>query len=278
MIAYHNGRYLPEEEVHFSPDDRGLQFADGVYEVIHSYRGRLFRLDDHLSRLRRSLAALRIGPVSIEEIGAASAELIRRNEAAGADLLVYVQVTRGASKRAHAFPPPGVKPTVYVSLNPHTPRIEEAERGVAVVLASDPRWARCDIKSLALLPNVLALQDAYDRGAADALFVRDGMVLEATRANFAGIAGGRLVTPPESNYMLAGITRKVVLELCGRLGVPVEERVVPERELYTFDEILLMSTGSEIIPVTAVNGVRIGEPGAVTRRLQRALREVAGAP
>lgn len=274
MIVFYNGAYMREEEVCFSPNDRGLLFADGVYEVVHTYHGSLFRLEEHLSRLRRSLDALRIRFNDIPAVGEACRELVARNEFTSSEALLYIQITRGAYPRSHAFPPESVKPTLYIAPERFTPRRAEAEAGVAAVLSSDTRWSRCDIKSLSLLPNVLALQDAVEAGAWEALFVRDGMVIEGTRSNLAGILGGRLATPPESNYMLSGITRLVVLELCAELGIPVEERPIPEAEVFSFDELLLMGTGSEILPVTAVNGRSIGQGsvGPMVRRLQRALR------
>jgi len=279
MIVYYNGTYMEESEVCFSPNDRGLLFADGVYEVIHSYRGSLFRPEEHLARLSRSLDALRIRFTEIDSIGRVCRELVARNDLASGEALLYLQITRGAYPRSHAFPPESVRPTVYVSPEEFQPRTAEAERGVGAVLASDTRWARCDVKSLSLLANVLALQEAKERGAWEALFVRDGLVIEGTRSNVAGVAGGRFVTPPESNYMLSGVTRLVVLELCRDLSIPAEERQISEAELFRFDELMLMGTGSEIIPITSVNERKIGSGavGQLTRRLQRELRAATGA-
>ncbi|HUX22137.1 MAG TPA: aminotransferase class IV, partial [Spirochaetia bacterium] len=152
---------------------------------------------------------------------------------------------------------------------------EESARGVSAILVGDTRWSRCDIKSLALLPNVLAAEEANEKGVREALFVRDGMVIEGSRSNFAGIRSGRLITPPESNYMLPGISRGVVIELCERLGIPVEQRPVPERELHSFDELILIGTSAEVLSIVSVDGKQIGDGrvGSVSRRLKAAFAE-----
>lgn len=274
MIAYYNGEYVPDEAVHFSPNDRGLMFADGVYEVVRSYGGLLFRLEDHLVRLRRSLEAVRIRCRRLEEIPAICRNLITRNGLEQRDALVYLQVTRGIYKRTHSFPPAGLPATVFAQISElHVPD-NESEEGIAVILVGDTRWSRCDIKSLALLPNVLAAEEASERGAREALFVRDGMVIEGSRSNYAGVRSGVLVTPPESNYMLSGVSRGVVIELCAKLGIPVEQRPIPERELFELDELALIGTSAEVLPITSVNGRPIagGLPGPITRSLKAAFR------
>lgn len=275
MIVYYNGDYLPDEQVHVSPDDRGFMFADGVYEVVRSYQGTLFRLAQHMTRLKRSLAALRIGPVEVESIAEVFRELLARNGMERTDALAYLQITRGAYTRTHAFPPAGVKPTIFARVS-ELHAEEEPERGIGVILVSDTRWSRCDIKSLALLPNVLAAEEARERGAREALFVRDGMVIEGSRSNFAGVLSGRLVTPPETNYMLSGVSRGVVLELCDRLGIPVEQRPIPQRELAEFDELILIGTSAEILPIVEVEGRKVGSgtPGPMARRLKKAFRDL----
>ena len=272
MIVYYNGAYLREEEVHISPNDRGFMLADGVYEVVRSYSGLLFHVDRHAARMRKSLAALKITSTLPEELGTIARELLARNEMEESDSLVYAQVTRGAHARTHVFPPAGLKPTHYVQVSPGHASEQENQTGVPVILLSDTRWARCDIKSLALLPNVLAAEEAKEQGAREALFVRDGMVIEGTRSNFGGIRAGSFVTPPETNYMLSGISRSVVLELCELLGIPIELRPVPEGELYTFDELFLIGTSAEVLPIVSVNGRKIGSgtPGTVARRLKEA--------
>lgn len=166
MIVYYNGEYLQEEDVRISPNDRGFMFADGVYEVVRSYAGLLFYMDRHMTRLKRSLSLLRIPSDLPDSIPRISRELLSRNGLESTDALVYVQVTRGAHKRSHAFPPVDLKPTHLVQVSDLHISEEEAQTGISVILVGDTRWARCDIKSLALLPNVLAAEEARERGLA----------------------------------------------------------------------------------------------------------------
>jgi len=278
MIVYWNGVLMPEEELRISPNDRGLQFSDGVYEVVAAYGGRQYRLENHLNRLRRSLGELRIAFDGIEALRKAVPELVAANKFEKETFLVYFQITRGTHKRGHPFPPASVAPNVYLAVSQFERHQKEFDQGAPVILVGDTRWARCDIKTIALLPNVLARQQAVEAGAAEALFVRDGMVLEGTHTNWAGVRAGRLVTPGLSNYLLPGVTRGAVLEMCRGMGVAVEERSVPEAELSLFDELLLIGTTAEITPITAVNGRPAGggKPGPLTRRIQAAYRQEAG--
>ncbi len=278
MIVYFNGQFIPKEDVRISPDDRGFLFADGVYEVIASYRGRLFRPDAHLRRLERSLHELRIAVPDLAALRGVAERLIEANGLAKGDAGVYIQITRGVAPRNHAFPDPAVPPTVYASAFPFEMPREEQERGVRVILVPDVRWARCDIKSVALLANVLACQRAVESGAAEAIFVRDGVVTEGSRHNVCAVFGGRLVTHPKTNVILPGVTRDVVLELCGQLGIPYNETPILESQLREADELMIVGTLSEIMPVVQVDGwmVSDGKPGPITRTLQRAFREVVG--
>jgi len=259
-----------------SPDDRGFLFGDGVYEVVRFYGGRPFALDAHVARLGRSLRALRIEGFE----ATAFAEIARRlaQENGLADGTRYLQVTRGAAPRRHAFPAPGTPPTVYACTYPLSAAPERWARGVGVHLVPDERWARCDVKSTALLANVLANQAAQEAGAEEAVFVRDGLVTEGSHTNVAAVFGGRVVTHPEGPRILSGVTRAVVLRLCAELGVPVEERPVPAADLARADEVLLTSTTSEVLPVVAADGrpVGAGAPGPVTRALLDAFRAHVG--
>lgn len=275
MIVYYNGEYLEEENVHISPNDRGFMLADGVYEVVRSYGGLLFHMDRHMTRLRNSLAALRISSDLPDSIPQIARELLSRNGLAESDTLVYVQITRGACPRTHVFPPADLKPTHFVQLAELHTSPDESSEGISVILVGDTRWSRCDIKSLALLPNVLAAEEANEKGVREALFVRDGMVIEGSRSNYAGIREGRLITPPKSNYMLPGISRGVVIELCERLEIPVEERPIPQRELLTFDELILIGTSAEVLSIVSVDGRPIGDGrvGPVSRRLKAAFAD-----
>ena len=282
MIVYFNGQYTAKEDVRVSPDDRGFTFGDGAYEVIRAYGGRLFRGEDHVGRLARSLGELRIeapvlrGPGGIAQV---AAELIERNGLAGGDAAVYVQVTRGVAPRKHAFPPPGTPPTVYLAASPFQPAPDAWQNGVGVILVPDIRWARCDIKAVALLPSVLASQQAAERGAEEAVFVRDGLITEGAHTNVCAVLDGVLVTHPATNLILDGITRRVVLGLCAGLGIPTGEEPIPADDLLAAAEVMILGTTTEIKPVVRVDGRQVadGRPGPVTRRLQAAFRALVAA-
>lgn len=280
-VVYLNGEYLPESEARVSVDDRGFVLSDGVYEVTPAYGGRLFRLDRHVARMRHGLDVLRIDfdAAAIEDV---KAGLLDRNHLRDEPVsYVYVQVTRGAAPRTHGFPDPPALPGVYGFARPYRrPAKERWLEGFKAVTVPDQRWARVDVKAIALLPNVLAQQTAADAGASDAIFVRDGMAMEGAHNNLFAVFGGTLATPPKSNYILHGVTRDFVIGLAGDLGVPVEERAVPAADLHRADEVFLTGTTTEIRPVAEIDGRRVG-PGAagpVARRLFREfLKRVAAA-
>lgn len=275
MQVYLNGEYVPLEEARVSVEDRGFLFADGVYEVVRVYGGEPYRMRAHMDRMERGLHALRIQLRESEAIERAAHRLLEENGVTG-DGAIYIQVTRGAAPRKHAFPPPGTRPTVYVAAKPYTPHPPEYwEDGVGAITVPDNRWARCDIKSIALLPNVLANQAAHAADAFEALFVKDGVVLEGSHSNLWGVRAGRLVTYPASNYILPGITRARVFELADELGIPVEEGMIHAGELFDMDELFLSGTTTEIMPVVRVDGRDVvdGEPGPITRKLIRAFRD-----
>jgi len=261
------------ERASVSPLDRGFTFADGVYEVIRSYRGRLFEMAAHLDRLRRSLREIRMPGKAAEGMTDIICGLIERNGLQDVEALVYVQITRGAAPRAHPFPPSDTAPTVYAHAVPFDPPLEQRDGGIGVILVPDTRWSRCDIKSISLLPNILARQMAEDAGAGEAVFVRDGNVTEGSASTFCAVFSGTLVTHPESTVILPGITRRVVLELCRDNGIPVSERPVREDELVRASEMMLLSTTREVMPVISFDGVTVadGTPGQLTRRIQAAL-------
>lgn len=277
MISYFNNRFLPKDEIKISPDDRGFLFGDGVYEVIRSYSGKLFHIDAHLRRLERSLSELRIIGVDVANLRDIAEKLLERNDLRAGDATVYIQITRGVAPRKHSFPDGETAHTIYLSASPLQPARQEMENGVKVILLPDIRWARCDIKSIALLPNVLANQQAKEKGAGEAVFVRDGAVTEGSHSNFCAVFDGELVTFPKSNYILSGITREVVLNLCRELNIPIREFPVFERDLPRADEIMLLGTTTEITPVVQVDDWRVGDgkPGPVTRKLQKAFRQLA---
>lgn len=277
MVVYLNGAYVPHSEARVSVDDRGFLFADGVYEVVRVYGGRPYLMAEHLDRLARGLKSLEIRFDGVEVLGDVAEKLIKENGIDG-DANVYMQVTRGAAPRKHAFPPADTPPTVYVAVRPITPNPDEYyEKGVDAITTPDNRWARCDIKTVSLLPNVLANQKAHAAGAFEALFVRDGVVLEGSHSNLFAVYDGTLVTYPKCNYILPGITRDRVIAIARDLGIPVQEGPILIDRLYEADELFLSGTTTEVMPLARVDGRTIGSgaAGPITRRLQEAYRAEA---
>lgn len=283
--VYLNGEYLPHDEARVSVDDRGFLFADGVYEVSPAYRGAFFRMDGHLERMRRGLRELRID-FDPSDLPAMHLRLLAENGLEDEEVsIVYVQVTRGVAPRTHAFPTGTVEPTVYAFAKPYRrPAPDAWGKGFEAVTYPDRRWARVDIKTIALLPNVLAQQAAADAGVADALLVRDGIALEGAHNNFFAVFDGTVVTHPASNVILHGITRDYVLELCRETETPVEERPIQLEELADADEAFFTGTTTEVRPCVKIDGRPVGDGrvGPVARRLFDAFlegvgRETAGA-
>jgi D-alanine transaminase len=266
--VYFNYSYMSKADVRISPDDRGFLFADGVYEVIIAYGGRYFRKQDHLERLSNSLRALRISGLDPMSLDAVVEQLLVRNGADEADVTVYIQVTRGAAQRKHSFPNGDVAPTVYAQLMPFARKVD-MERGESVITLPDTRWSRCDIKSVALLPNCLANQQAHEQGCIEAILVRDGFVLEGTHSSFFAVIDGMARTAPRSNYILPSVTRRVVLEICRREGIPCSEETILLQDLDSAGEMFLAGTTTEIAPITQCDGraVGTGRPGPFVQRL-----------
>ena len=275
--VFFNGEYVPKSSVHLSPDDRGFLFGDGVYEVVRSYGGRIFAQDEHLKRLHRGLCELRIRGVDAADFATVTYELLERNGLATDDALVYMQVTRGAAPRRHAFPPAATAPTRYATAMPFQPKGDPAV-GVKVVTLPDTRWARCDIKSVNLLPNCLANQLAQEAGAVEAIFVRDGVALEGTASSLLGVFGEEVRTAPKSNYILPSITREVVLDVCREAGVCVSETPIFAHQLESARELFLAGTTLELMPIVEVDGRPVGDgsPGPVHRRLYDLFRKRTG--
>ncbi len=267
-LVYLNGAFLPSEQAQVSVFDRGFVFADGVYEVIPAYGGRLFRLPQHLVRLDNSLAGIRLSnPMSTHDWQAVFTRLV---ESGGdADQSVYLQVTRGPAERDHAFPKQ-ITPTVFAySQILKYPEPALLAAGVAAITVSDIRWQRCDIKAIALLPNVLMRQQATEQGAAEAILLRDGIMTEGSASNIFLVLNGKLVTPPKGPFILPGVTRDLALELARTHGLACEERVVTESELRSADELMLSSSTKELLPITRLDGspVGSGKPGPLHARL-----------
>jgi D-alanine transaminase len=276
-IGFVNGRFLPLEEATVSVEDRGFQFGDGVYEVIRTYHGKPFQLEAHLVRFERSAGAIDLPlPWSLQQWAAHVQEGIARS--GYAESKVYLQLTRGVAPRDHGFPA-SVRPTAVMTvreLKPMDPARQAA--GVTVMTMDDWRWGRCDIKSVNLLPNVMARQKATQAGAFEAVFVRRGQVTEGAVSNVMIVKAGRLLTAPGGEQILSGVTRTLVLELARKEGLPVEERFVSREELLHADEVFLTSTTIEVLPVIRVDGgpVGSGKPGPVTQRLQAAFQRFIG--
>jgi D-alanine transaminase len=264
--------------VRVSPDDRGFLFSDGVYEVLRAYDGRLFEVQRHVDRLAASLDAMRIRGVKAAELAPVFEELLQRNGLSAADGLVYLQVTRGVAPRTHRFPDPPARPTVYAHAWAFAPEVAPEAGGKAITVP-DQRWARCDIKTVSLIPNCMANQAARDAAAVEAIFVRDGVALEGTHTNLFAVSRGRVRTSPLTNYILPGVTRAVVLELCREAGFEVGEEPIFCDDLYRADEVFIVGTTAEVTPIIDMDGRSIGtgRPGAFALELLERLTERARA-
>ena len=273
-IAYVNGRYLPLASASVNVEDRGYQFSDGVYEVCEVRGGRLVDERRHLDRLDRSLSELRIAmPMSVAALGVVLRETVRRNRVRWG--IVYIQITRGVARRDHAFPPAGTRPSVVVTARNLDRAAAEklAADGVAVVTVPDNRWERVDIKSVSLLPNVLAKQTAREQGAREAWFVdRNGRVTEGSSSNaWIVTRDGKVVTRHADHAILKGITRAVVLDMLAAQGLELEERAFTLEEVHAAREAFLTSASQIVIPVVRVDGRPIGNgaPGLIAGALRR---------
>jgi len=273
-IVFLNGSYLPMSEARVPVLDRGFIFGDGVYEVIPVYGRRPFRMPEHLRRLQYSLDAIRIDNPHTEE---AWTRLVLGliDRCPHDDQSLYLQVTRGVARRDHAFPK-GARPTVFMMTNAlSTPSPELLSTGAAAVTATDNRWLRCDIKSTALLGNVLMRQLAVDAGAHETVMIRDGFLTEGSASNVFVVRDGVILAPPKSNLILPGTTYDVVLELAQANAMPVEIRPVSEAELRAADELWITSATREVLAVTRLDGKPVGDgtPGPVFRRMHAAFGE-----
>lgn len=280
-IAYVNGRYVRQDMAAASIEDRGYQFADGIYEVCLVIGGRLWDLDGHLARMERSLAELRIErPMGRAALEVVIGELLRRNRLA--DALVYIQTTRGVAPRNHAFPTSVTAPVMVATARPFDLDASDAqaERGVGVITQEDIRWGRVDIKTISLLPNVLAKQAAAEAGCAEAWLVRDGRVTEGSSSNaWIVAADGALVTHPKSREILGGITRETAIACAHDLQIKVREEAFTLEEAKTAREAFITSATSLVMPVAAIDGAPVGDgaPGPVALRLREAYKNRARA-
>ena len=267
-LVYLNGEFMPPERAMVSAFDRGFVFGDGVYEVIPVFGRRLFRLPHHLARLSHSLTEVRLpNPLSARQWEEVLTRLIEAIPAD--DQSVYLQITRGPAPRDHAFPA-DVQPTVFAYTQPSKPAAPEVlAQGISTVTVADIRWLRCDIKATALLANAMLRQQAADRGAVEALLIRDGMVTEGAASNIFVVRGGALYTAPNGPFILPGITRDLVLELAHAHAIPAHEQSLPESALFDAEEIWITSSMREILPVTRLNdrAVGSGKPGPLHARV-----------
>ena len=273
--VYLNGEYLPKDRARISPDDRGFIFGDGIYEVVRVIDGRIFEWDAHAERMTRGLAGLRIafGARDVDGMREVCDRLVRDNDLAGGEATVYAQVSRGTAPRVHHFPPTGTPPTVYAFAAKFTVPRELREKGAAAITHPDFRWARCDLKTVNLLGAVLARQAAAEAGAYEAILLRDGMMTEGAATNAFAVVGGVLRTYPLSNYILPGITRRVVIELAEEAGIALLQEPVTHAELPRASELFVCGTTTDVTPVVTLDGrpVGNGKPGPVTTKLRDAL-------
>lgn len=268
-IIYLNGQFLERHHAHLSVDERGVHFADGVYEVVRYFNGKPFTLAQHLDRLNRSLDGINL-PCDTDHIPAISDELVARNGLT--DARVYWQVTRGAGLRNHVIPD-DLTPTLYLSAEPAQQLLPAPMLPtLAAITTLDDRWHNCWIKSLMLLPNTLAKTKAAKAGADEAIFIRDGRVTEGSSTNVFAIFDGELYTHPADRFILEGITRNVIIELANALDIPVHEQAFTSADLPAADEVFITGTGTLIAAVTAVDGNTIadGQAGELSQQLWHA--------
>jgi D-alanine transaminase len=273
-MVFLNGKFMPVEEARVPVLDRGFIFGDGVYELIPVYSRVPFRMDEHLARLERSLASVRIrNPYSRAEWRDIILQLVAKQSFE--DQGVYFQVTRGVAKRDHAFPKDAV-PTVFIMSNPlvNPPR-ELVERGAAAVSAVDDRWHRCDIKSISLIGNCLLRQISADVGAVETILFRAGILTEASASNVFVVRSGVILSPPKSNLILPGITYDVIAEIAQAGGLPLEYRDVTEAEVRGADEIWVTSSSKEVLAIVTLDGKPVagGKPGPMFRRIHALYQE-----
>ena len=274
-----NGSEMPLSEVRVSVTDRAYFFGDGVYEVFRVYNGQMFLDRPHFSRLRDSLAQMRI-VTDVDRLEHRVRETLSHSGVREGQ--VYLQVSRGEAPRSHSFPNPPVTPNelIYVREYDKDPYAAYRASGIRVLIVPDLRWKRCDIKSLNLLGNVLASQAADEAGCQEAIMaLEDGTITEGSHSTVFGVRGGALVTAPLEANILPGITRKLVLELADRCGIPLEERPFLVGSLHELDELFVTSTIAEVLPIVEIEAHpwKSGEPGPVTRRLQVAYRDYVSA-
>jgi D-alanine transaminase len=269
MILYQD-QIVEKEAIHISPDDRGYYFGDGIYEVFRVYNGVLFAKEAHFQRLQRTAEATKIQlPYSMAQLEAHLESLLLAEKIV--EGTVYVQITRGVAPRAHPFPT-STQPVVYGYCNEVKRPLHMMSQGISALTVPDIRWLRCDLKTLNLLANVLAKQEALDGGAQEAILHRDGIVTECSASNLMIVKDGVLRTHPANHLILHGVTRAIVLKLAAELEIPIEEEPFDLAMLRSADEVFITGTTVEITPVTEIDHQLIanGLIGPITRKLQEA--------
>ena len=262
QIVYLNGRYSPLHETKISVLDRGFLFGDGIYEVIPVYQRHIFHFERHMARLEKNLAAIRLpAPFNRQQFRGIIEKLLTGDDQES----IYLQITRGIAKRDHQFPA-NTDPTLFVM---STPVQQQPKHGIACITLDDDRWQHCDIKTIALLPNVLLRQLAHDQHSDEAILIRDGYVTEGAASNVFIVVDNQIITAPQGPFILPGITRDVVLELAHNAGLNVAQRMFKEQQLIDASEIWITSSTKEIVPVISLNQqpVSHGEPGVIWQKI-----------
>ncbi len=262
QIVYLNGDYFPLHEAKISVLDRGFLFGDGIYEVIPVYQRHIFHFERHMARLEKNLAAIRLpAPCNRQQLRAIIEKLLTGEDQES----VYLQITRGIAKRDHQFPA-DTKPTIFAM---STPVKQQPKRGIACITLIDDRWQHCDIKSIALLPNVLLRQLAHDQHCDEAILIRDGYVTEGAASNVFIVVDGQIITAPQGPFILPGITRDVVIEIAQSAGLNIVQRMFREQQLIDANEIWITSSTKDIVPVISLNKqpVSHGKPGVIWQQM-----------
>jgi len=270
MLVYFNDKYIPHLEVKVSPFDRAFLFSDGVYEALRTYNGKLFRLDDHLKRLKYSLGELGMIFNNFNEIKNICIKLADINNIK-TDYFIYLQISRGVSfPRTHHYED-NLTPNVFAFVKPIIENSKQINNGVKVILEKDLRWLRCDIKSTSLLPSAMANHKAFKSTAYEAILYRDDFITEGSHTNFFAVKNNIVFTAPLSNYILEGITRKVILELCKENKIDFFEEYIKPNNIKTFDEFFITGTTTEVTPIIQIDDWIVGGgiPGETTRKIQK---------
>lgn len=276
MTVFLNGQFLKAEDAKLSVLDRGFIFGDGVYEVWRVVDGKLFEERRHNRRLKNGLKTVEIDlpDAEVDALGGVASRLLKENDLTSGEGTFYVEITRGAAPRTHAYPPAGTRPTIFGMVSrfevPHAMR----EAGAKCITESDVRWLRCDVKTVQLLPNVMAKQKASVAGAMEAIFIRDDVVTEGTHTSLFAVKNGTLHTHPLGPLILPSITRELVLEIAREQKVPVSEKPFRKAELFAMDEVFVSGTTTDVTPVVDIDGKRIGsgKPGPISKQLYSALQ------